>query len=231
MPQITIVYDNRASGNLRAGFGFAAHIRTNETAVLMDSGADKLVLEHNAAELGIQLDQVDALVISHDHCDHMGAMTSVFHKHLHFYIPKSASKRFERIGKAGLPFHPVDGPVEVAPNIRSTGQMGKQVPEQALIVDGEDGPILITGCAHMGIEELVERAIDLVGGPLSLVIGGFHLFQQDKEGIDCAIADLQALGVHRIAPCHCTGDIAIEAFREAFGEGFVPVEVGTRFAV
>ena len=231
MTEIVVLYDNRAMGDLRPGFGFSAFIRTEGAIIMLDTGADKTVLEHNAERLGVSLESVSALVLSHDHCDHMGAMTSVFHPGLHFYVPKAVAKRFARVRRSGIDLHMVKGPVDIVPGVRSIGQMGRKIPEQALLLDGADGPVLITGCAHMGIAKLVKRATDLAGAPMSLVLGGFHLFREKNENIDCVIADLLELSIGRIGPCHCTGDVAIAAIREAFGDNFVEIGVGTRIEI
>jgi len=231
MTEIVVLYDNRATGDLRPGFGFSALIRTEGAIVMLDTGADIMVLEHNAEQLGVRLESVIALVLSHDHCDHMGAMTSVFHRGLGLYVPKAVAKRFARVRRSGIDVHVVKGPVDIVPGVRSSGQMGRKVPEQALLVDGADGPVLITGCAHMGIAKLVKRATDLTGAPMALVLGGLHLFRKKKEAIDRVIADLLELGVQRIGASHCTGDVAIAAIREAFGDDFVEIGVGTRIEI
>jgi len=231
MIEIVVLYDNRATGDLRPGFGFSVLIRTEGAIVMLDTGADKMVLEHNAGQLGVSLESVIALVLSHDHCDHMGAMTSVFHRGLHFYVPKAVAKRFARVRRSGIDLHVVKGPVDIVPGVHSIGQMGRKIPEQALLVDGADGPVLISGCAHMGITKLVKRATDLVGAPMALVLGGFHLFREKKETIDCVVADLLKLEVRRVGASHCTGDVAIAAIREAFGDNFVEIGVGTRIEI
>lgn len=231
MIEITVLYDNNAAGDLRPGWGFSALIRTEGASVMLDVGADKMVLEHNAKQLGVVLESVPALVLSHDHCDHMGAMTSVFHKGLSFYVPKASAKRFARVRRGGIDLHEVKGPVDIVPGVRSIGQMGKRIPEQALLIDGTDGPVLITGCAHMGIAKLVKRATELAGAPMALVLGGFHLFNKKKEEIDRVIADLRELGVRRVGAGHCTGDAAVAAFREAYGDDFVGIQVGTQMVV
>ena len=231
MTEIVVLYDNDASGDLRPGWGFSALIRTEGAIVMLDTGADKLVLEHNAKQLGVNLDSVTALALSHDHCDHMGAMSSVFHKGLHLYVPRAFARHFSRVRRSGIDLHMVRGPVGIVPGVRSIGQMGKRIPEQALLIDGADGPVLITGCAHMGIARLVKRATDLASAPMSLVLGGFHLFREKKETVDCVIADLLKLGVRRVGASHCTGDAAIAAIREAFGDNFVEISVGTRIEI
>ena len=231
MTEIAVLYDNYASGDLRPGWGFSVLIRTEGATAMLDAGADKMVLEHNAKQLGINLESVAALTLSHDHCDHIGAMTSVLHKGLHLYVPKAFAKRFARVQRSGIDLHVVKGAVDIVPGVRSIGQMGRVIPEQALLVDGAEGPVLITGCAHMGITKLVKRATDLAGAPMDLVLGGFHLFREKKEAIDRAIVDLLELGVRRVGASHCTGDVAIAAIREAYGDDFVNIQVGTQMAI
>jgi len=231
MNEITILYDNRASGELRPGWGFSAHIRTDGTTVMLDTGADKLVLEHNARQLGIQLESVAALALSHDHCDHIGAVTSVLHKGLHLYVPQAIAKQFDSVRRAGIDLHSVKAPTDIAPGIQSIGQMGREIPEQALLVEGIEGPVLITGCAHMGIAKLISRATELAGTPMALVIGGFHLFDHTDDDTGRVIEQLTNLGVQQIGACHCIGDEAMTAMHEAWGENFIDISVGTTIAV
>lgn len=58
------------------------------------------------------------------------------------------------------------------------------------------------------------------------MLGGFHLGGASQQKIERIIADLKALGVRRLAPCHCTGDKAIKAFADALGADFIPNGVG-----
>jgi 7,8-dihydropterin-6-yl-methyl-4-(beta-D-ribofuranosyl)aminobenzene 5'-phosphate synthase len=103
--------------------------------------------------------------------------------------------------------------------------MGSAIIEQSLVIETSEGLVVITGCAHPGIVGIVSAAAE--GGDIGLVIGGFHLKDDSATEIDEVIADLQALGVKRVAPTHCTGDEARERFRAVFGDGFVPVGVGS----
>lgn len=92
------------------------------------------------------------------------------------------------------------------------------------------GWVLVTGCAHPGIAEMAARATEVVGEPLHLVLGGFHMGGAPPARIRAVIDRFQALGVERAAPCHCSGDETRELFRERFGERYVPACVGTRLA-
>jgi len=230
--EVTILYDNRADERLRPGWGFAAFIRTQGAVVMLDTGADKLVLEHNARELECDLEIVTALALSHEHCDHMGAVSSVFHKGLHLYVPAALGKRFARVRRQGVEMTAVKHPTEIVPGVRSIGQLGqRRIPEQALLIDGSEGPVLITGCAHPGIVGMARRAIELAGRPLALLLGGFHLLRKKEDEIGREIDHLIKLDIGRIAPCHCTGEKAISAMRNAFGERFLDVRAGSRIAL
>lgn len=231
MAEITILYDNQAEGELRPGWGFSALIRTDGATVMLDTGADKLVLEHNARHLGVNLESVVALALSHDHCDHIGAVSSVLHQGLHLYVPRAFAKRFDGARKSGIHLYAVKAATDIAPGVRSIGQMGREIPEQALLIEGADGPVLVAGCAHMGIEKLVKRATDLAGAPLSLVLGGFHLLKRNRDEIERVIAQLTDLGVRKMGACHCTGEDAIVALREAWGEDFLEISVGSKIDI
>jgi len=130
----------------------------------------------------------------------MGAMTSVLRRGLHFYVPKAVVKPFARVRRSGIDLHMVKGPTDIVPSVHSIGQMGRKIPEQAVLVNEADGSVFITGCAHMGIAKLVKRATDLAGAPMSMVLGGFHLYREKRETVDCVNADLLKLGVRRVGP-------------------------------
>jgi hypothetical protein len=70
--------------------------------------------------------------------------------------------------------------------------------------------------AHPGVEKMAERALDAVGGPLLLVLGGFHLGNAGSNEIEAKIAALQALSVVNVAPTHCTGARARSMFADAY---------------
>jgi len=232
--KITIIYDNRSSReDLQPGWGFSALIEIGGHRVLFDTGADKLVLEHNAAVLGVDLATIDTLVLSHEHCDHIGAVTSVLHKNLDVFYPASFSVLFqgeveEKPEQAPWNAYAVSTPAEIVPEITSTGEMGKEIVEQALIIRGSAGPVLVTGCAHPGIVEIARLATQIAKRPLSLVIGGFHLYKSKDAEIKKIADALRQLGVQQIAPCHCTGEHAIKILREAFGPDGLEVMVGTQ---
>ncbi len=78
---------------------------------------------------------------------------------------------------------------------------------------------------------MVTAAREVTGLVPDLVIGGFHLGSTGAAQIDQIIADLQALGVRRAAPSHCSGDLARARFETAFGTVGEPVGVGTQLVL
>ena len=94
-------------------------------------------------------------------------------------------------------------------------------PELSLAMKTEKGIVLITGCSHSKVEEIVRATRAYLGGNIDLVEGGFHLFPFDAPYIT-NIAHLMKndLGVRRVAPAHCTGNLAFKIFREVYAENY-----------
>jgi len=78
--QLIILYDNVARPPLREGWGFSALIKLQDRKILFDAGADRLLLEHNVEELGIDLSEITDVFLSHPHCDHVGGLSYVLER-------------------------------------------------------------------------------------------------------------------------------------------------------
>ena len=90
----------------------------------------------------------------------------------------------------------------------------------------DKGIILITGCAHPGIEEMVKTARNLVRDDLLLVMGGFHLAGTSESVIAQIVSNMKKWGVRYAGPCHCSGDLARRLFKNEFGNTYIDVGVG-----
>jgi 7,8-dihydropterin-6-yl-methyl-4-(beta-D-ribofuranosyl)aminobenzene 5'-phosphate synthase len=99
--------------------------------------------------------------------------------------------------------------------------MGDWIKEQALILETINGLVVVTGCAHPGIVNVVKQATALFRQNVYLALGGFHLMGMGKMQITEIIRQLKGLGVTKVAPSHCTGDQAISLFKAAWGENFL----------
>ena len=79
--------------------------------------------------------------------------------------------------------------------------------ELNLVIDEGDGIVLITGCAHRGIINLVLDALELFDKKIKLLIGGFHLYKSSEEKVDKVLSILKSLPIEQIIPLHCSGEL------------------------
>ena len=69
----------------------------------------------------------------------------------------------------------------------------------------DQGLVVITGCAHAGIDHTIARAQEVCGQePVADVIGGFHLLNPPAAILDRIIQFMEQVKPRRIHPCHCT---------------------------
>ncbi len=78
--------------------------------------------------------------------------------------------------------------------------------ELNLVIDEGDGIVLITGCAHRGIVNIVEYAIEKFNKKLKLLMGGFHLYKAPTHKIERVVGILRRFNIDKIAPYHCSGE-------------------------
>jgi len=229
---ITIIYDNNQyDQRLNSVWGFSALIEYRDYILLFDTGGDGQMLMDNMRILGIEPFQIDSVVLSHAHEDHTGGLTALLDTgakpvvYLLPSFPASFKRQIEKITQV----------IEVSPGqaftdgLWTTGEVGGMIPEQALVIQTEQGLVVITGCAHPGIVAIVEQAQILFAEPVYLVLGGFHLDNKSEAEIDAILMDFKRLEVKQIAPCHCTGEYAITRFVAEFGKDFI--QVGARSVI
>jgi len=123
----------------------------------------------------------------------------------------------------------VDAPLEIQSGLWSTGQMGTGIIEQGLVAHTEGGLVIVTGCAHPGIDKMVARAMQVGQKGIALVMGGFHLGGARKVRIRQIIDEFRRLGVQQVAPCHCTGGQARTLFHEVYDQDFNACSVGWKW--
>ena len=88
------------------------------------------------------------------------------------------------------------------------------------------GLIVMTGCAHPGVVEILNKVRDLMKDDFLLLMRGYHLGGKGKGELEKIVSNFKKLGVHNIGPCHCTGDAAKELFKKEYQISFINVGVG-----
>jgi 7,8-dihydropterin-6-yl-methyl-4-(beta-D-ribofuranosyl)aminobenzene 5'-phosphate synthase len=239
---ITVVYDNNPyKQELETDWGFAAAITGTEKTILFDTGGGRLLLD-NMEKLAIKPDRIDVVVLSHIHGDHTGGLSSFLEKNsdVTVYLPVSFPKKFKdnarNSGAKIIEVNPVrsktsisngvNESLHICENVYSTGQLGKLIKEQSLIIRTDKGLVVITGCAHPGIVNIVSTVKDLIKDDILLVMGGFHLEWATKGRIEKIISAFKQLGVRYVGPCHCSGHKARSLFEKHFDTNYINIGAG-----
>jgi 7,8-dihydropterin-6-yl-methyl-4-(beta-D-ribofuranosyl)aminobenzene 5'-phosphate synthase len=221
---LTILYDNTAyDPRLTPEWGFAALVEYEGRTLLFDTGGDGPTLLGNAEALGTKLEPIEAIILSHEHGDHTGGLQALLDQGITpmVYVPAAFPAAIKNAIRHRTELVEVTGPLEILPGVHSTGQMGSAIMEQGLVVETSEGPVVVTGCAHPGIVDMVRRASEILEGEIALVVGGFHLGNLGRGTLEGIIADFRQLGVRKVSPTHCTGATAIAMFATAYGYDYV----------
>jgi 7,8-dihydropterin-6-yl-methyl-4-(beta-D-ribofuranosyl)aminobenzene 5'-phosphate synthase len=228
--RFTVLYDNYVHREgTWADWGFSCLIEGTEKTILFDTGTKPEVLMHNVEALGVDLTKVDLVVLSHAHDDHTGGLPAVLARNsrVEVLFPVSFGADFAaRVAKAGAVTRTVDKPVEICRNAFLTGEMGDRIKEMSLVLDTPGGLVVVTGCSHPGIVDILKRAKEIRNKPIRLVFGGFHLGNTPDAEVQTIIAAFKGLGVERCGATHCTGDRPIALFKAAFGDRYQSVGTG-----
>lgn len=228
--KMTILYDNYVfAEGTQSDWGFACLIEGTEHTILFDTGTKSDVLWHNVEKLNADLGKVEQIVISHNHADHTGGLQSVLEKNpdVSVFFPVSFAHEFvNSVESAGAKVVAVDQPQKICENVYLTGEMRVEIKEQSLILDTPKELVIVTGCSHQGIVNMLKKAKEIVDKDIYLVFGGFHLLRHSDAQVKEIIQEFKNLGVKQCGATHCTGDKAIAAFKEAFGENYEQMGVG-----
>jgi 7,8-dihydropterin-6-yl-methyl-4-(beta-D-ribofuranosyl)aminobenzene 5'-phosphate synthase len=226
---ITVIYDNYPyKKGLKTHWGFSCLIKGTEKTILFDTGRNGNILLENMKKLDINLEEIDVVVISHDHGDHTGGLRHVLeqNKNVTVYLPGVSTTFKEIVKEKKATVVEVTDSMNICENVYTTGALGGGVVEQSLIITTEKGTIVITGCAHPGIVHIVEKAKELISDDILLVMGGFHLENRHTRYLESIISQLKEMGVVYAGPCHCSGDTTRELFEREYGEHYIEIGVG-----
>ncbi|MCF7824097.1 MAG: MBL fold metallo-hydrolase [Candidatus Marinimicrobia bacterium] len=186
--ELIVLVEEKAETGYLGDAGVSYLFRTNLGTLLFDVGfgPERPALAHNATKLGVHLDQVDALVISHLHPDHMGGMNASRLNQVTLpdqmgspnsipcFLPaKSEAKGFES--------RLIDKPQLLSAGMATTGPLARSLfffgltEEQALFarVKGK-GIVVFTGCGHPTIELIIKMVNCLSGENIYAIGGGLH---------------------------------------------------------
>ncbi len=232
--------------------GLSIHISDGDSRILFDTGySDALI--RNACKMGLNLANLDYLVLSHGHVDHTGGLSAVARLHMENSFEGRPHRRpvlvahpdifvsrhvpgVDEIGslmsqqKAGRFFDLslTRKPLWISERLVFLGEIGKAagfegrhplgrligpevneddylIDDSALAYKTSQGLVIITGCSHAGICNIVEHARQVCGEERVVdIIGGLHLLDAAEEELSQIRDYLKALNLRALHPCHCT---------------------------
>jgi len=118
------------------------------------------------------------------------------------------------------------------PNLLSLDKSGQQIADPlhddlSLFINTDKGLVILLGCAHAGLINIIDHAIKVTGqDKIYMVIGGTHLKFCSDEQMNATLDRLEELQVERIGTSHCTGLRGARILADRFGERFFFASVG-----
>jgi len=227
--KVTMIYNNVGKGeSLISEWGLSILIEKNDECLLFDTGGKPEVLLGNMRSAGIDIGKISQIVISHNHWDHVNGLDAVLNQgnlKPKVYVPEySLEDIHHNFKKADL--IGINESIQINDFVWTTGQLegrynDNPLFEQSVFIKDGNSVYLFTGCSHPGIVKIVEHTRRLLGDEdIKLVAGGFHLGKHSEKQIYDISDKLKNLGVEKIAPSHCTGDVAMRIFQDEWGNDF-----------
>lgn len=255
MLKLEIIIDNNTlKDELVTEAGFSALIETDDKRVLLDTGRHGNIIG-NAKKLGINLLNLDYIVLSHGHHDHSNGLAELIELYNNNNIamgerpiiiahPDAFLKRYKEGKYLGykVPLEELEKnfivrlvkkPFEITPNLIYLGEISRInnfeakkplgniirddeepdfiLDDTGLVYKSDDGLVIIVGCSHAGICNIIDYAKKICDDERIIdIIGGLHLKNSDEEYINKTINGIVERSVKNIHACHCTGEDAFK---------------------
>ena len=250
MKLVTLMENTTACANLRCEHGLSLYLETGDHKILFDAGQSSAFAE-NAEKLGVDLREVDFAVLSHGHYDHGGGLerfleinkTAPVYISSHAFEPHYSANGYIGLDlqlqgreqlrsvaektslKEGITLYQLDVvPADTAG--LEMEEQGQRKPddfrhEQYLLVEEGGKRILISGCSHKGILQIMEAFRP------DILVGGFH-FMKITEEAKLAEAAKKLLEYDTVYYTgHCTGQTQYAYLKSVMGDQLHYIATGT----
>jgi 7,8-dihydropterin-6-yl-methyl-4-(beta-D-ribofuranosyl)aminobenzene 5'-phosphate synthase len=232
---LTILYDNNPyDTRLCTANGFTCLIQGLEKTILFDTGGSSVILASNMRQLGLDPKDVDIVFISHDDGDHVGGLDGflMLNSNVDVFPPEFVAPEFKStVALSGARMVGAGKAGRICESAYSTGGAQHYRQEQSLVIDTPAGLVLMTGCSHGGIVNILQNTKAQFGRDVYMVVGGFHLQSVKDPQVEAVVEQFKAEGVGAVIPCHCSGGKARELFEKSFGDGYTAGGVGRRIVI
>jgi len=212
--KIKKIYNNKAKSGLKAGWGFSCLVEENKKKILFDTGYEGQGLLYNLKKLSYSFKNIDILLISHQHWDHIGGLFDVLNSNgkVKIFVLKSFSENLKNEIRKRAKLIEVEDERKIIKNVYTTGLIKNSPDEQSLILKTAKGIIVVVGCSHPGVDKVLEIAKKY--GKIYAIIGGFHEFSNFDF-----LKNIEIIGA-----CHCTQ--YKNEIKEKFPKQFKEIKAG-----
>ena len=130
-------------------------------------------------------------------------------------------------------FQLIESTTKIAPGVHLISLVSEkagtlELRELSLAIETPEGIVLVVGCSHPGIENILAAATS-INSHVRLVAGGLHLLTTSDAEIGAVVTSLhERWKVDYIAPGHCTGEPAFTALERAFRDRYWYAGLGTQ---
>lgn len=247
--KLTVLMENTAPDALLREHGLSVYINYNNTPILLDGGSSGKFLE-NAKSLGVDITSIQLAALSHGHYDHGDGLAAFLRANpsaevwlrpaaladhwsdnggTHHYIGLSEEVKDLLAGRSRL----ADGPTRLLPGVWLVPDQVDH--EQSLVLEGEDGLVILNSCCHAGAGYIVRGVKEqFPGKSVQALMGGLHLMGKNTHCLGVAPGIVKNLGkwlfeeleVGTLYTGHCTGDPAFELLKEAYPDRVARLTTG-----
>jgi 7,8-dihydropterin-6-yl-methyl-4-(beta-D-ribofuranosyl)aminobenzene 5'-phosphate synthase len=271
--RLTILCENSVVSpfGLLGEHGFACYLETPYGSYLFDTGQGRTLIP-NARQLGKDLGSLRALILSHGHYDHTGAIPQVLdgcdgldiHAHPEIFNTRywdvAGQRHFlgipyrrEYLETLGARFRLSREPAEIGPGVWLTGEIPRNnalekgdrsqvavtpageticpdpvTDDLSLVVSTPVGLVLLLGCAHAGLINIMEYVTEMFSGQrIHAVVGGTHLGFADGEQFEETLRLFERCEIEKVGVSHCTGLPRSAQLAARLGKRFFFASVGT----
>lgn len=162
----------------------------------------------------------------------------------------------KELEKTGATFKLSEAPCSIAPGLMLSGDVPRLHKEESgdpnlivfseehqqiadplhddlsLFINTDKGLVILLGCAHAGLLNIIDHALKVTGqDKIHMILGGTHLKFCGKEQMDATLSRLTELDVDRIGASHCTGLRGATILAEHFGKRFFSASVGVKIKI
>jgi 7,8-dihydropterin-6-yl-methyl-4-(beta-D-ribofuranosyl)aminobenzene 5'-phosphate synthase len=186
--ELSVVVEAKPAHGFRGDAAVSYLIKSERGTVLFDIGygPSNNVFGHNWKKLGHSMEEVDAVVISHLHLDHMGGIKAQLRKQVAFPAELTPKRKItcytpDRASSSVFDVEQVDDSLLLPTGLATTGPLARMLffldytQEQSLIANLKGrGLVVFVGCGHPSLEVILSMVRKISTVPLYAIVGGLH---------------------------------------------------------